>query len=674
MPDKGDAAQEARARRAAVRVGLKARKSRWRQGSIDNLGSFQLIDPSRNLVVAGVRFELSAIDVIDYCSELLSKDEEPAPDFSEEGAFLDWLKKQPKDVAVVIAVRAALRVLPLIVGRGQGLLFFYDMALPTFRAAGVAWASAVLDRLVVGQDSRVILTAINNAAQLAKDNPNHAEFCAGKDPVPRRGFFAGEDHADPATAAAIAVHTAALGFGMSLKEISHILKCAALASRKAARGRKDVWDAASVDTGLLGSRVTAHDLAIAPLWPPGGRPPPWAGGAWARLEQVLYDRNEGWDVWIDWYRARLLGTEPDPSTDLPRATLPPELWERGPQHVNAEIRRLIDAARPILEGPAEPIPPQGAGPRFTIGGTGQIALVPASEIDASGNQIGRIRQLLPLVRSAAGDLDATLNPNQFGVLSRNLADYRAAISVDEPEIEWAIVFGLGVRLDNAADAAQRQIADRLLPSLEDPAQEALQSLRTLHGLLIMATAEGIALMEQADRLDMTREQQAVLKADAAAIAAKMHQAGDLIEPQADRIVAEAVEIIGEGRHPERGSAFGIAAFKHVTTVLVSAGIVIAMSEALGWVGAGVAWVGLKGLEKSRTFTAAITALGTGFDRLHELSEAKLHQLLSRLIPFRRFIVENEDPLRRIATNTPQMRWMRAYVDFVLRLKLGERER
>ena len=59
---------EARARRAAKRVGLVARKSR-RMRSCDNYGSFMLINLYTNGIVAGVRFELTAEDVITYCNE-----------------------------------------------------------------------------------------------------------------------------------------------------------------------------------------------------------------------------------------------------------------------------------------------------------------------------------------------------------------------------------------------------------------------------------------------------------------------------------------------------------------------------------------------------------------------------------------------------------------------------
>jgi len=60
-------ALDARARRAAKRIGMMARKSR-RQISLDNLGGFMLIDPRMNIVIDGSRFELSADDVIARCA------------------------------------------------------------------------------------------------------------------------------------------------------------------------------------------------------------------------------------------------------------------------------------------------------------------------------------------------------------------------------------------------------------------------------------------------------------------------------------------------------------------------------------------------------------------------------------------------------------------------------
>jgi hypothetical protein len=60
---------ESQARRAAKRVGLEARKSRWRANSIDNRGGFQICDPSRNTIIAGEKFNFTADDVVAYCAE-----------------------------------------------------------------------------------------------------------------------------------------------------------------------------------------------------------------------------------------------------------------------------------------------------------------------------------------------------------------------------------------------------------------------------------------------------------------------------------------------------------------------------------------------------------------------------------------------------------------------------
>lgn len=58
---------ENRARRAAKRVGLIATKSRCRQNTA-NRGQFMVIDPYRNVVVAGGRFDWSAEAVIEECT------------------------------------------------------------------------------------------------------------------------------------------------------------------------------------------------------------------------------------------------------------------------------------------------------------------------------------------------------------------------------------------------------------------------------------------------------------------------------------------------------------------------------------------------------------------------------------------------------------------------------
>lgn len=62
-----DKAKDCRARRAAQKAGLIARKTRWRKDSCENEGHFMLVDASTNLPVAGFRYDMSAAEVMLYC-------------------------------------------------------------------------------------------------------------------------------------------------------------------------------------------------------------------------------------------------------------------------------------------------------------------------------------------------------------------------------------------------------------------------------------------------------------------------------------------------------------------------------------------------------------------------------------------------------------------------------
>ena len=62
-------ALEARARRAARKLGYVARKSRWRVNSLDNYGEFMIVDPFHNYPVAGFKYDMSPEEVIEWCSE-----------------------------------------------------------------------------------------------------------------------------------------------------------------------------------------------------------------------------------------------------------------------------------------------------------------------------------------------------------------------------------------------------------------------------------------------------------------------------------------------------------------------------------------------------------------------------------------------------------------------------
>ena len=316
----------------------------------------------------------------------------------------------------------------------------------------------------------------------------------------------------------------------------------------------------------------------------------------------------------------------------------------------------------------DPLPKQGAGPHFAIAPSGRIAQASPSTIDAVGNDTRRITQLIDLVRQTTDDLALTLrrSSNTFPELLRDLNAYRSALSHEVSDVPWGLVWGLGVKLEEAAAAAERKIEDRLSPPLEDAALSSLQSLRALHAPLILATAEGRELQEQADLMSMTREEQSALRSDAAAFSLSLEQSTNLIEQEASDIISEAATSIGQGRHPNRGTTFGIVTIKHTAIVLVGAAVIGIPAHYIGGVvGTSLTMGAWEAVKKAPSFALATAALGDEFNRILEKGGAAAEGQIARLAPFRRFILDNEAPLRRIAASTTQLRWMAAYIDFLV---------
>jgi hypothetical protein len=587
------------------------------------------------------------------------------PAFTDISAVEGWLAGQPEQIRTSIAVRAALRVLPLIVDARRRLpapAFLAEIALPVFRASTVAWTAAKYPSRINPKVWDPITASAVTAAGRA--------FAVAETAASTRAINAAETalravrNPDTQTTAG-AVQEAA----RATEYVGRSPSSPAFSSPTSSVFSSTATDADVVErSNILGKTLLDSDFLLdLPLWPSQG--PEWAISAFGLFQEELLGVNAQWKVWTDWYSDRLAGRRSNWKADLIRAQLSDELWGQGPEAVNAELGRLLELAHTIPEIPAEPIPRQGAGPHFALGSSGKIGLAPPSEIDAVGNHIDRIHQLLPLVRRAADDLVGHLSPNAFPELTRDVTNYSAAIADAELRIAWGTVFGLGIMLENSAEAAQRQIADRLQPALEDPAQAALDSLLTLHGPLILATADGRELSEQAERMRLTREEQTKLRAEAQAIACALRDE-EVTEPPATEMVVKAADAIGEGRHSERGAVYGIATVKNLTAVLVSAATVAAVGTTVAGLmgpaaGAGATWLSLESLKKSKAFQSTTSSLGTEIDRLLELSEVRMRERLMAMVPLRRFVIVNERPLRQIAESTSAMRWMLRYIDLVI---------
>lgn len=207
-------------------------------------------------------------------------------------------------------------------------------------------------------------------------------------------------------------------------------------------------DADEIDEGL-----TPAMLAGRPLWLRGA--PNWVTTGWANLKRNLLATNEDWDVWTDWYEARLAGKRPwRQSLEIARATLPDDLWKQGPKEVNAEIKRLIAAEKAkSRRKPEEPnalemavdVPPIRPAAIEPTVRDGRIVLPSTPAMSATapevlGDALGVLREEMLELADLLGEV-----PNIDQRPARLLRQIAETIPADAPP--QAVLFRIGHRYE-----------------------------------------------------------------------------------------------------------------------------------------------------------------------------------------------------------------------------------
>ena len=249
------------------------------------------------------------------------------PQISSRKELEAWLNSQSREAAVTIAARAALRVLPLVrsaykkrPGRIKNTII-----LPLFRAMPTAWAAgawparAVELRAADAADAAYAARAAYAAADAAYAAAGAAYAAAG---AAADAAYAARAAADAADAAAGAAGAAGAAYDAAYD--------AAYAA---------IWNAISTDTDQILAGMDLAQLAQSSLWP--GSMPDWARTNWDELKSSLLALNEDWDVWTDWYEARLRGDPPIEALEIARVLISEDLWDQGAAVVNAHIKNLI---------------------------------------------------------------------------------------------------------------------------------------------------------------------------------------------------------------------------------------------------------------------------------------------------------------------------------------------
>lgn len=223
------------------------------------------------------------------------------------------LRKQPHEMATAFAARAALRVLP-IMQTERDVYFTSGLVLPAFRAMVASWVGASY----YGHET---LLAPHIASAL--DHARWASITA-IDATSSNACFV-------AAAAANAAHTAAAAVDRNeqmRESASYFTDLTARVTFHAApTNRRGLLSAISIDATRVEEGQTASDITGSPLWPKGQ--PDQFLSLWQELKTALDAEKQDWDVWTDWYEARLRGDPAIENLEIARATVPDKIWNQG---------------------------------------------------------------------------------------------------------------------------------------------------------------------------------------------------------------------------------------------------------------------------------------------------------------------------------------------------------
>lgn len=360
-----------------------------------------------------------------------------------------WLKTRPREDAVLIAARAAMRVLPVLVTvldrRADDNR--RTIVLPVCRAMNVASFAGTWPRPLTG-------VAAHAAAQAAD-----AAFAADAQLVAAAGAV-GVAYA--AADAAAAVHAA---------DAAHV---GTAATAYAAAAASDDSAAVEADAnGLMRGWFHAR-LAAEPLWH--GDPPDWAVKNWVDLKAHLLEADEGWEVWIDWYERRLYGSEPVEVVERCYIDGDEDFWSQHPATVNAEIaRRLAALDHPDTDRQLEATRPYAESDFAHRADGDAMVPVPFPEDAAPVEDPYRMRDradqlsaLADLAKDLAYDLKAD-RPQVPATLGRDLGRYarEAAVPAEEVRPRRLVSLAVGVRTSLTDEDIRHGLGNYLLAKVEE---------------------------------------------------------------------------------------------------------------------------------------------------------------------------------------------------------------
>ena len=233
-----------------------------------------------------------------------------------------WIRTRPREVAVAIATRNALRNLPVVVKAfeselAHNLRDIQLLVLKVFRQCSVslAWVA------VTAREEQSYANAYDNVKSraLAISAADATNFATNKT----------TQSTDTATISAyFAANAATLINDDQAKEAA----VDSIMALRLSNGQSAAFSTAiSSDMQFIDGGISTIDLMETPLW--SEVTPTEILNDWKRLVENIKGWKSKWDVWTDWYGRRFNGEPVKWELEYARAILPSEIWARGPEHV-----------------------------------------------------------------------------------------------------------------------------------------------------------------------------------------------------------------------------------------------------------------------------------------------------------------------------------------------------
>ena len=164
-----------------------------------------------------------------------------------------------------------------------------------------------------------------------------------------------------------------------------------------------------------------------------------------------------------------------------------------------------------------------------------------------------------------------------------VADYEQAIGGSLAEIDYADVWRIGSRLQNAWEAARREMLrmDDAAPELEDGQQAALADLLAEHAPFVLGSSTGRDQQARYERFHATKADLDAKEEEGRALNAIVQANDDLYAEPAKQLIAEVSAGDEKGDHPERDAASAETIYQNLLAVTGKAARFVGTAAAAG---------------------------------------------------------------------------------------------